>query len=309
MGAGDVGYCGLRRNEGGRLVSVTSRGAGLFYDYLDPHVTNCCGAWFCPAGTGSGYPKYACRAGPELGHYNLAIFFYGCNFDCAFCQNASHKEIGTKPRSASELVERTLREPRITCWCFFGGSPEPQLPLAISASRLVLQGLQPGRVLRVCFEWNGCGNPELVRRAGALALSSGGNVKFDLKCFDENMSLALSGAPNRMAYNNFEALARLFKGRRPETPALTATTLMVPGYVDELEVDAIAGFIARLDPQTPYSLLAFHPDFMMWDLPPTPLDHAASCYRAAKRHMENVNVGNLHILGCQGMKTFLSRLG
>ena len=55
---------------------------------------------------------------------------------------------------------------------------------------------------------------------------------------------------------------------------LNATTLLVPGYVDEQEVEAIAKFIARLDDQIPYSLLVFYPIFYMSTLPITPLKQA-----------------------------------
>ena len=61
---GDRGYCGLRAKSIGAFTSVTSPNKAALYYYLDPQVTNCCAAWFCPAGTGAGYPKYACRPGP-----------------------------------------------------------------------------------------------------------------------------------------------------------------------------------------------------------------------------------------------------
>jgi pyruvate formate lyase activating enzyme len=303
IGIGESGYCGLKKNEKGRLVSLVNPNNGLYHAYLDPHVTNCCSSWFCPAGTGSGYPKFSLCKGPEIGYYNLAIFFYGCNFDCLFCQNWSHKDIDSAPsNSIDDLVERTLRNPKITCWCFFGGSPEPQLPFALKASERVLEQIPKDRILRICFEWNGCGHPSLVRKAAELAFKSGGNIKFDLKCFDENMSLALSGVSNRRAFHNFEMIAHEFHSLRKDIPVLTATTLMIPGYVDEYEVEGIAKFIADLDRRIPYSLLVFHPDFLMKDLPITPLSQALSCYRVAKKHLEKVNIGNLHLLGCHSLE-------
>ena len=94
--------------------------------------------------------------------------------------------------------------------------------------------------------------------------------------------------------------------QRPDLPLLTATTLLVPGYVDRIEVERITKFIADLNPEIPYSLLVFHPDFMMSDLPVTSLEHAMGCYRAAKQHLNRVNVGNLQTLGIRNMEEFKS---
>jgi len=298
----------LKRNIDGRLESLTNPRIGVLHHYLDSQVTNCCAAWFCPAGTGAGYPKYAYKHGAEYGYYNLAVFFYGCNFDCLFCQNASHKNVlSGQAVAVEELVRETKRNRSISCWCFFGGSPEPQLPFAIKSSKTVLEEI-PNRVLRICFEWNGCGNTNLVRRAAELSLASGGNIKFDLKCFNTTTSYALSGVSNTKAYENFKMIAQEFYLQRPDLPLLTATTLLVPGYVDKIEVEGVASFIADLNPEIPYSLLVFHPDFMMPDLPKTSLKQAIECYRVAKKHLEKVNIGNLHTLGIRSMEDFKRRV-
>lgn len=137
-------------NVGGRLITKTSPQTGLLYYYLDPHVTNCCNAYFCPAGTGRGYPKYACKPGPEIGYQNLALFFYGCGLNCLFCQNWNHKIISQSPVvTAQELVDVTMANSSISCWYWFGGSPEPQLPFAVNASKF--KECKPSnRIVRNC---------------------------------------------------------------------------------------------------------------------------------------------------------------
>lgn len=298
LGEGEMGYCGLRKNVAGKLSSEIAVDRGLLHYYLDPHVTNCCAAWFCPAGTGAGHPKYAVKNGPEYGYYNLALFFYGCSFDCLFCQNWTHKMFKEGSLvSADELVEYTLNNRRITCWCWFGGSPEPQLPFAINASKKVLESRQQNRVIRICFEWNGCGERSLVKRAGELALESGGNIKFDLKAYTPSVHKALTGRDNRQVLENFELIYREFYEERRNIPVLNATTLLVPHYVDEYEVGKIAEFIASLNPEIPYSLLIFHPDYLMDDVPITPKKQVEKCYQAAKKHLKKVNIGNIHLLG------------
>lgn len=307
MGEGEKGYCGLRWNIGG-MQSLVEKDIGLLHAYFDPHVTNCCGAWFCPGGTGAGYPKYARKPGPERGYLNLSVFFYGCNFNCLYCQNASHKQLDRGTRmTVEELASKININHRITCICYFGGSPEPQLPFSLRVSKRARE-YADDRVLRFCWEWNGCGDPGLVSQAADLALESGGNIKFDLKCFTPSLSLALSGVDNKRAFSNFEMIAKQHYPKRPELPVLTATTLLVPGYVDVVEVERIAGFIAELDDSVPYSLLVFHPNYAMSDLPVTPMDQVQECYLAASRLLENVNVGNLHTLGMRNMNEFIRSL-
>ena len=83
---------------------------------------------------------------------------------------------------------------------------------------------------------------------------------------------------------------------RPELPVLTASTLLVPGYIDAVEVDNIARFIAEIDPEIPYTLLAFYPQYVMADLPTTSRKQAIECRKAAEKHLSNVKIGNIHLL-------------
>jgi pyruvate formate lyase activating enzyme len=275
-GPGESGYCGLRTNRDGRLVPVVSSDMALAHIYLDLLPTNCCAAWFCEGSKERGY--------------NLAVFFYGCSFDCLFCQNSSHKRFGEAPRLTEEKIVSAALVPEVRCVCFFGGSPEPQLPFAIRISRRIIR--QSGNSKRICWEWNGSGHPALVRKAAELASASGGTVKFDLKASRSRLSLALCGVENRRTYENFSLLARLF----PRKDLLTATTLLVPYYVSAKEVGEIARFIARQDRNIPYSLLVFHPDYLMTDLPVTPRPQAEACFKEARRHLSRVNMGNLQLL-------------
>ena len=103
-------------------------------------------------------------------------------------------------------------------------------------------------------------------------------------------------------------LARDVYPRRPELPVLMATTLLVPGYVDAVEVAQIANFIADHSPAIPYSLLIYHPDDLMTDLPITPFPQVAECYRAATRHLTQVHVGNLHLLGVRSMDELQTKI-
>ena len=293
---GDYGYCGARRVAGGRLLGGGARGAGLSF-YYDSLPTNCVADWFCPGGTGAGYPRYAHCQGPERGYENLAVFYHACNFNCLYCQNWTFKQATFQEEkvSAAELA-RAVR-PRTACLCYFGGDPTPQLPHALGAARLALDAARrEGRRLRVCWETNGAMQAPWLKPLVASSLPNGGIIKVDLKAFSEEIHLALCGVSNRQTLQNFAALAAHL-GERPEVPLLCASTLMVPGYVDLEEIYGLARFLAVLDPDLPYSLLGFYPQFFLDDLPVTSREFALQAARTAREAgLKRVHLGNLHLL-------------
>jgi pyruvate formate lyase activating enzyme len=294
IGKNRIGYCGLRQNQDGRLAGVSASRANLSW-YHDPLPTNCVADWVCAGGTGAGHPDYAHRQGAESGYKNLAVFFQACSFNCLFCQNWHFKSdsISSPTRSVRDLLKNV--DSTTSCICYFGGDPSPQLPFAINASRSA-RDKHKNDILRICWETNGSMNPKLLDRMMELAVSSGGCVKFDLKAWDHNLHTALTGVQNQRTLDNF-ARAAAHVDRRPCPPPLVASSLLVPGYIDAAEVAAIARFIADLDPDIPYSLLAFHPQFYMSDLPLTPKHLANQCLTAAREAgLKNVRIGNYHLL-------------
>jgi len=152
------------------------------------------------------------------------------------------------------------------------------------------------RDVAVCWETAGTSNPRLLDRAVQLSLESHGCIKFDLKAHTEALHMALTGASNRRTLENFARAAQRFDDR-PNPPLVIASTLLVPGYVDAAEVGRIARFIATLNPNIPYSLLGFAPQFYMSDLPPTSRRHAEEAEAAAREAgLTNVRIGNRHLL-------------
>jgi pyruvate formate lyase activating enzyme len=264
-----------------------------YYDHLP---TNCVADWVCAGGSKAGYPEFSHSAGPEYGYKNLAVFYQACSFNCLFCQNWHfRKEVYSKRKvTAKELADGV--DEKTSCICYFGGDPAPQIQHAIAASETALNENEGG-ILRICWETNGAMNAQLLKKVADLSLKSGGCIKFDLKAFDENLSIALCGVTNKRTLSNFETLSKIAK-TRPHPPFLIASTLLVPGYVEKNEVSKIAGFIANLNNDIPYALLGFHPQFYMTDLPATSRKHAEGCKHAAESAgLRNVRVGNIHLLG------------
>jgi len=299
IGPGGKGFCGLVLNVGGRLTRMGGTSEkGILQWYYDPLPTNCVAWWFCPGCTGAGYPKYAYSRGAETGYANLAVFYGSCSFDCLFCQNWHYRNLAAELRpvmSAESLAAKA--DAHVSCICYFGGDPSVQMPHAIKTSEIALETAEKeGRMLRICWETNGRWKKEFGLRAAQLSFASGGIVKFDLKTWDENLSMALCGVSNRPTLESFKMIGEKFFKERPDLPILTASTLLVPGYVDVEEVHNLARFIAEIDSRIPYTLLAFYPCYVMDDLPTTSRDLAYECYDDAKKELENVRIGNIHLL-------------
>jgi len=270
------GYCGLKRNINGKL---TSNDKGNYEWYYDMLPTNCVADWVCPGGTGVGFPEFSYRQVPEYGYKNLAVFMENCNFNCLFCQNWHFREkaLNQPRREVGELS--TLITHDTACVCFFGGDPTPQIEFIIKSIENILAN-KKNSILRICFETNGGMSRRYMEKIINYSLETGGCIKFDLKAWNNNLHQALCGVSNEATLENFKFATQFIK-KRAKVPLIVASTLLIPGYVDVEEIRGISSFIASIDPTIPYTLLAFHPNFFMDDLPATSKKHAERCYEAA----------------------------
>jgi pyruvate formate lyase activating enzyme len=154
-----------------------------------------------------------------------------------------------------------------------------------------------GMGIRTCWETNGMMHPKLLDSALGIAVETGGCMKFDLKAFDEGLHRALTGASNTQILSNFQRAGSQYEGDRRGGPLVLASTLLIPGYVNVKAVRALAEFIAQINPEIPYSLLAFAPSFYLSDLPCTSSRHAEQAKRAAEAAgLVNVRIGNRQLL-------------
>lgn len=299
IGVGNCGFCGLVWNVGGRLIRFGGTAEkGVLEWYYDGLPTNCVSWWFCPGCTGSGYPKYAYKQGAEYGYANLAVFYGACSYDCLFCQNWRYRNLSAKHKpvmSAEALADKV--DQHVSCICYFGGDPSPQMPHSLEVSRIAYEKAKAEeRILRICWETNGYMNPKLAEKAAEYALESGGNIKFDLKTWSEELNITLCGVSNKPTLANFKMIGEKFYKKRKELPVLSASTLLVPGYIDNEEVENIAKFMSEIDQNIPYTLLAFYPCYVMNDLPTTSKKQALECQKAAEKHLKNTKIGNMHLL-------------
>ncbi len=274
------GYCKVWGNQGGKLKGVTGEGAFVSW-YLDPLPTNCVAAFVCPEGVSS------CRGG-----YNLAVFYEACNFNCLYCQNWHYRR---NPLKATVPTDRMLEDlvDEVRCVCFFGGDPGPQVIHALSFCEVVLKKKDS---LRVCWETNGFEARWALEKMMDLTVATGGVLKVDIKAFSGPVYKALCGVDGGAVFDNFRFLSELALSSSGG-PYLVASTLLVPGYIDEKELEGVARFLGSIDPEIPWVLLAFHPDFLLVDLPTTSRLHVSKALGIAEQFgLRNVRVGNLHLL-------------
>ena len=296
MSPTEQGFCGIRYGTKRSLRQDGRSQARVSY-YYDPLPTNCVADWVCPGGTGAGYPVFSHERGPEAGYYNLAVFFEACNFNCLFCQNWSFKKANGSNRDwrPPETLTSAVHK-KTSCICYFGGDPTPQVAYAIKVSRRARKE-NPDQILRICWETNGSAHRAWMKQMARLSLESGGCIKVDLKAWNPHIHQALCGCDNRQVGGNFAMLSK-YTALRPDPPLVVASTLLVPGYVGRDEVSHLASFIAKCDPDIPYTLLAFAPQFYMDDFPTTSREQVEACLDAAKRAgLQRVHLGNRHLVG------------
>ncbi len=167
----------------------------------------------------------------------LSIYNVGCNFACIGC---SYKLLG--PRVAKVVpparIEELMRELRPAKVSFLGG--EPTTNPAIE------------RLLRFAKEeigaetWLGHTNGSRL----PLPYLDGANVS--LKAFSPAKHLEYTGRPARLVYDNFRAA--FDAGLK-----LKASTVLIPGYIDLDEIEAMVRFVAGLDPAIPFHVMGYVP--------------------------------------------------
>ncbi len=136
----------------------------------------------------------------------------------------------------------------------------------------------------VLLETNGWGltprNLDLLAGAGLDAFW------LDIKAYDETVYRRLCGTGNAAVLRApAEILARGF--------ALEILTLFIPGWVETDQIAAIARLVAALDPELPFTILAFFPAYQMEDTPPPNLGQMIEAHEAVRNAgLSQVRLGN-----------------
>jgi len=210
----------------------------------------------------------------------------GCNLACKFCQNwdmSKSREMDTLADAASPTELATAaRRHACDSVAFTYNDPIIFMEYAIDVAEAChAAGVRTVAVTAGYI----CPGP----RAEFFAHIDAANI--DLKGFTERFYRQVCGA--ELA----PVLETLVYVKRETSTWLELTTLLIPGQNDsDAELDAMTCWIVEhLGPDVPLHFSAFHPDWKMRDLPPTP---PATLRRARELALGNglryVYTGNVH---------------
>ena len=278
---GQRGLCFVRAREGDQVVLTTyGRSSGFCVDPIEKKPLN----HFLP------------------GSSVLSFGTAGCNLACRFCQNwdiSKSKETDTLADAASpDAIAAAAADLGCASVAFTYNDPVIFLEYASDVADACR-----ARDIRTVAVTAGYVCPE--PRADFFSHIDAANV--DLKAFDEDFYYHLCGAHRDAVLDTLEYLVH-------ETDVwVEITTLLIPGKNDsDGELDAMTGWVVdHLGPDVPMHFTAFHPDFRMTDVPPTPPETLARARSIARRNgVHFAYTGNVHDVeggstSCRGCGTRL----
>ncbi len=210
----------------------------------------------------------------------------GCNLTCKFCQNwdmSKSREMDTlADRASPEMLARAAAQLGCRSIAYTYNDPLIFLEYAIDvAAACRRQGIQSVAVTAGYV----CEKP----RHEFFSYMDAANV--DLKAFSERFYHKVTGSHLQPVLETLEYI-------RHETDVwLETTTLLIPGENDsDQELNEMTQWVVeRLGPDVPMHFSAFHPDYKMRNVPPTP---PATLSRAREIAMGNgvryAYTGNVH---------------
>jgi pyruvate formate lyase activating enzyme len=275
---GQTGWCWVRRNEDGALVTdAWEAGLGFAVDPLEKK------------------PLYHFLPGERVLSFGSA----GCNLGCAFCQNAPLSRdpsalAAMRPATAGQIVAAACEHDcRAVAFTYNEPTIFGEFALAV-AERARAAGL------RTVMVTNG-----YIRLPAAREIYAGIDAaNVDLKAFDEGFYRALTRS--RLA----PVLEFLVWLRRETRVWLELTHLLIPGENDDPGQTArlCAWIAAELGRETPLHLTAFHPAHRLLHRPPTPAGTLLEAARIAREAgLRHVYLGNLPL--AEGRDTVCAACG
>jgi len=277
MKEGQVGICGVNKNENGELKTLVYGHPSALN--LDPVEKK---------------PLYHLLPGTTA----LSLGTVGCNFKCPFCQNwqisQEHSVDTSVAISPQRMVEMAL-ESGASSIAYTYNEPTIFYPYAKDIGVLAKE-----QGLKNIFVTNGFESPEVVEDIASWLDAA--NV--DLKSWDEAYY-------KKVLKGGLEAIKSTLKAMVREGIWVEVTTLLIEGENDsDADLEAMAHFIVdELGVHVPWHLSAFHPDYKMQDHENTKLSTLQRAKKIAKdAGLLYVYMGNVPVHGdtyCPDCNTLL----
>lgn len=197
----------------------------------------------------------------------------GCTFACTYCQNFRLSQFGrhddapwTADPCDPDAILAAAHTHDVTAIGFSYSEP-------ILAAEQTLAIAPRARAAGLAVVWKS--NGFITERAAARLADSVDAINIDLKADEDIAHLALTGAPVEPVF----AALRQFHARGVW---VEASTPIIPGLHTPERIAGIARRIAALDPNIPWHLLRFHPDYRLAHVPPTSPDQLAAAVSIAR---------------------------
>ncbi|MEW5741351.1 MAG: AmmeMemoRadiSam system radical SAM enzyme [Myxococcota bacterium] len=262
---GQRGFCFVRAREGDQLVLTTyGRSSGFCVDPIEKKPLN----HFFP------------------GSSVLSFGTAGCNLGCRFCQNWDISKATEWDALADQASPEAIAERAQQLGCKSVAFTYNDPTIFIEYAMDVAKACHARGVKTVSVTAGYIHRAPLEEFAQVLDAA---NV--DLKAFTEDFYHRITFAHLQPVLDTLEYLVH-------ETKVWTEiTTLLIPGHNDsEKEVAQLSEWVAtKLGPHVPLHFSAFHPDFKLRDVPPTPPETLRRARRQAlQAGLKYVYTGNVH---------------
>lgn len=212
----------------------------------------------------------------------LSVGSYGCNLNCAFCQNNDISMAGAGQVPAQEVTCEELTDKAVRL------IPHGNIGIAYTYNEPLIgyefvrdcAMLARSKGLKNVAVTNGyiCREPFLE----LLPLLDAMNI--DLKGFTEGYYHKLRGDLETVKQTISLAAGKCH---------VEVTTLIVPGENDsEEEIDALSAWLAGVDPGIPLHITRFFPGWKMQDKEATPVRTVYRLAEVARKHLKTVYEGN-----------------
>jgi len=262
---GEYGICGVRKVENGKLVLLTYGIAAAAH--IDPIEKK---------------PLFHFLPSSQV----FSVGTVGCNFSCAFCQNA---DISQYPKEHNyqiagqklmpEDIVKFAKDYDCKSIAYTYNEPVVFFEYAYDTAKLAKEA-----GLKNVFVTSGYETHKAIDTIAPYLDA----MNIDLKAFSDKFYKEICKA-------RLKPVLDCIRYAHSKGIWIEITSLLIPGQNDsEEEIKEMARFIASVDKSIPWHVSAFYPQYKMKDTPPTPPSTLVKAYNIGKEAgLYYVYVGNI----------------